>query len=367
MDFEHPEERRMLVDSIDRFLDNRYDLGRRNAVAFSDDGWSRQTWQDLAEMGVLAALFPENAGGLAGTGFDISAVFDSLGQRLVVEPLLDALMAGRLLASSGEQEELDRLIAGERVVLPALEEPASRYDLRAVAAEAMPNGERWAISGTKTNVAQAGAGDAFLATARDAAGKLSLFLVEADAPGVSLRDFALIDGGRGADLTLESAPARLVGEPGNAPQAIEAAVSAGLVALSAEAVAIMDAVRDQTLEYLRTRKQFGQPIGQFQALKHRMASLSLEIEQARSAVIFAAAHLEADRLTRERAASSAKFTTSRIGTMVVEEAIQMHGGMGMTWELPLSHYVKRLITIGHLLGDEDHHLDRYIALGREHK
>jgi alkylation response protein AidB-like acyl-CoA dehydrogenase len=194
---------------------------------------------------------------------------------------------------------------------------------------------------------------------------LSLFLVEAGAPGLSLRDFALIDGGRGGEISIAGGSARRIGEEGAAGPVIEAASAAGLVALCAEAVAIMEAIREQTLEYLRTRRQFGQPIGQFQALRHRMADVALEIEQARSAALNAAALLEADRLARERAVSAAKFTVDRVGTLVAEEAIQMHGGIGMTWELPLSHYAKRLVMIGHLLGDEDHHLDRYIALGRE--
>jgi hypothetical protein len=172
----------------------------------------------------------------------------------------------------------------------------------------------------------------------------------------------MIDGGRGGDVIFDGAAARLMGAEGGATGPIEAATAAGLLALSAEAVGIMDALRDQTLDYLRTRKQFGVPIGSFQALKHRMADLALEIEQARSAVTNAAAALDAPRAERERSASAAKFTIGRVGTLAAEEAIQLHGGIGMTWELPLSHFAKRLIMIGHQLGDEDYHLDRYIRL-----
>jgi len=335
MEFEQPPERRMLVDTLARYLGDRYDLTERSRIAYSPDGWSREHWRALAELGVIGALFDESAGGLAGSGHDIAAVFGSLGRALVVEPFLGTLIAGRALADAGETDLLEKIIAGEWIVLPAFEGPDGI-------------------------IAQAGAADAVVAC--DGA---SLFLVEADAPGVSQTDFALIDGGRGGQLSGDPAYGRLLGEPGSAAPIVEAAIAAGLVGVCAEAVAIMDAMRDQTLEYLRTRTQFGQPIGQFQALKHRMADFALEVEQARSAAINAAAALDADRIDRERAASAAKFTIGRVGTLIAEEAIQMHGGIGMTWELPMTHYAKRLIMIGHLLGDEDHHLDRYIALGRE--
>lgn len=329
MDFEQPEERRMLVATIDRYLDDRYDLDERSRIARSPEGWSREHWRELANLGVIGALFPEGAGGLAGSGFDIAAVFGSLGRRLVVEPFLGTLMAGHMLASAGRGDLLEEMIQGKRIILAACEEGAI--------------------------VAQAAAADAFVMSD----GK-SLYLV--DSTDVTRSDAALFDGGRGAENVMfcQVSENRI----GEALPIVEAATAAGLVALCAEAVAIMDVIRDQTLEYLRTRKQFGQPIGQFQVLKHRMATVALEIEQARSAATNAAALLEGERIARERAVSAAKFTIGRAGTLVAEEAIQMHGGIGMTWELPLTHYAKRLVMIGHLLGDEDHHLDRYIALGR---
>jgi alkylation response protein AidB-like acyl-CoA dehydrogenase len=221
------------------------------------------------------------------------------------------------------------MIQGKRIILPACEDSAI--------------------------TAQAAAADAFVMS-----DEVSLYLVEAS--DVPFTDHQLVDGGRGANVMFCQVSANRIGD---APAIVEAATAAGLVALCAEAVAIMDVIRDQTLEYLRTRKQFGQPIGQFQVLKHRMATVALEIEQARSAATNAAALLEGERIARERAVSAAKFTIGRAGILVAEEAIQMHGGIGMTWELPLSHYAKRLVMIGHLLGDEDHHLDRYIALGRK--
>jgi len=206
----------------------------------------------------------------------------------------------------------------------------------------------------------------------DAAG-IGLFVVPADAPGVSLRDYRKIDGGRAAEVRFErvalpadaalGAPDAHDGEAGAA--LLERVLGYGLLALSAEALGAMDIAKEYTLDYLRTRKQFGMPIGSFQALQHRMADLLLEVEQARSAVINAAAQLDAPRAVRERALAAAKYTIGRIGTLVAEESIQLHGGIGMTWELPLSHYAKRLVMIDHQLGDEDHQLARYIALSKQ--
>jgi alkylation response protein AidB-like acyl-CoA dehydrogenase len=355
MNFALAPEIAMLVESIDRYLADRYPLKAR-------EGTSREHWQALAELGVTAALFPEQDGGLAGSGHDIAAVFGALGRGLVTEPFLGALMAGRLLAAAGEHDLLGQVIAGEVVAVLGHEEADSHYVLDAIETRGERLGDAWALTGTKVVVPGLAAADFILVTAQAPEG-LSLFLLEPNGSGAMIQDYALIDGGCGGDLVLDRAPARLLGTAGQALPLIEAATAAGLTAISAEAVAVMDVLLAQTLEYLRTRKQFGVPIGSFQALKHRMANLALEIEQARSAAYNAAAALDAQRVTRERAASAAKFTIGRVGTLASEEAIQLHGGIGMTWELPLSHYAKRLSMIGQELGDEDHHLERYVALG----
>jgi alkylation response protein AidB-like acyl-CoA dehydrogenase len=233
-------------------------------------------------------------------------------------------------------------------------------------------GSDWVLNGAKAVVQHGESADLFVVSARnggaveDEAG-ICLFLVPADAKGVAVRGYPTIDGGRAAELTLQDVKLTadaLLGAPGAGFATLENAVGAGIVALCAEALGAMDEAKKATLEYLQTRKQFGMFIGSFQALQHRMANMLLEIEQARSAVINAAAALSAERIVRERALSAAKYSIGRIGTLVAEESIQMHGGIGMTWELPLAHYAKRLIMIDHQLGDEDHHLARYIELGR---
>jgi alkylation response protein AidB-like acyl-CoA dehydrogenase len=368
MDFTHTEDRQMLADSLGRYLQQRYPIDVRHGIAESDAGWSTEHWSALAELGVIGALFGEAQGGFGGMGFDIGVVFEQLGRALSVEPFLGTLMAGRALARAGGQDGLlESVIAGSAVLAFAHDEPDSRYDPSEVSTHAVQAGDGWTLTGAKAVVPQLEAADFILVSARiagavaDQSG-IGLFLVDKHAPGVAIRGYPMIDGGRGGELALASTPATLVARDGY--PLIEEAVAAGIAALAWEAVGVMDVLKGATLDYLRTRKQFGVPIGKFQALQHRMATVALEIEQARSAAINAAAALDGPRGPRERAASAAKFTIGRVGTLAAEEAIQMHGGIGMTWELPLSHYAKRLTLIGHQLGDEDHHLARFTALGR---
>jgi alkylation response protein AidB-like acyl-CoA dehydrogenase len=375
MNFQHTDDRRMLADTLDRFIRDKYPFATRDRIAKSPQGFSREIWQELAELGVIGALFSEADGGFGGEGFDIAVVFESLGRGLVVEPLLCAVLAGRAIAAaeSGAQKQwIEKIIAGESIAAFAHDEADAHYTLAHVQTRAKQEGSDWVLSGAKAVVQHGESADVFVVSARnsgtveDEAG-ISLFLVPADAQGLAVRGYPTIDGGRAAELTLQDVklPANaLLGAPGAGFATIENAVGAGIVALCAEALGAMDEAKKATLEYLQTRKQFGMFIGSFQALQHRMANMLLEIEQARSAVINAAAALSAERVVRERALSAAKFSIGRIGTLVAEESIQMHGGIGMTWELPLAHYAKRLIMIDHQLGDEDHHLQRYIELGR---
>lgn len=368
MDFNHSADRQMLVDTLRRYLQKRYPMDTRLEIASSEQGWSPVHWAELADLGIIGALFDPEVGGFGGSGFDIAAVFEQLGRALVLEPFLGALMAGWSLAEADSHELLLReTIAGSAIVALAHEEPQSRYDLADIALAAERDGNDWLLTGTKIVVSQIEAADHFIVSARvshspgDQAG-IGLFLVVREAGGVAVRGYPLVDGGRGGELVLEHAPATLIHDDGH--RVLEAVTAAGVVGLAWEAVGIMDFLKSATLEYLRTRKQFGVPIGKFQALQHRMATMALEIEQARSAAINAADALCQDRYKRERFASAAKYTIGRVGTLVAEEAIQIHGGIGMAWETPVSHYAKRLTMIGHQLGDEDHHLARYSALGR---
>jgi len=376
MNFEHTEDRRMLADSLGRFLREQYTFETRDRIARSPEGFSAAHWQQIAGLGAIGALFGEADGGYGGDGFDIAVVFEQLGRALAVEPFLGTLIVGRAIAAAGSEAQRARLadiIEGSCIAALAHGEPDAYYAQARVSTRAKKQGDGWVLDGAKAVVAQAEAADLLLVSARtsgditDEAG-ISLFLVPAGTAGVSLRGYPVIDGGRAAEVTLQGVALgadALLGREGEGYPVLERAIGAGLVALTAEAVGAMDMAKEATLEYLRTRKQFGVPIGSFQALQHRMADMLLEVEQARSALINAAAALDdPDRTKRERALSAAKFTIGRIGTLVAEESIQLHGGIGMTWELPLAHYAKRLVMINHQLGDEDHHLERYIALGR---
>jgi alkylation response protein AidB-like acyl-CoA dehydrogenase len=374
MNFQHTEDRRMLADTLNRFVTEQYRFDTRDRIARSVQGFSSDLWNRFAELGVIGALFDEADGGFGGGGFDIAVVFESLGRGLVVEPFLDTLIVGRAIALSGNDAQratLGALIDGSRIVALAHGEPDSHYELSRVTTRAQRSGDMWQLNGAKAVVQHGEHASHFLVSARtagadDAQEGVTLFLVPRDAKGVGVRGYRKIDGGRAAEVTFDNVTLggdALLGAAGVGFATLEYAIGCGVLALCAEALGAMDVAKDSTLDYLRTRKQFGVPIGSFQALQHRMADLLLEIEQARSAVINAAAALGAERRVRERALSAAKYSIGRIGTRVAEECIQLHGGIGMTWELPLAHYAKRLVMIDHQLGDEDHHLERFVALG----
>lgn len=377
MDFTHTEERRMLGETIARFLADNYTMETRNKLAESDEGFSRDYWARMAELGIIGALFSEEDGGFGGKGFDISAVFEELGRAAVVEPFLQSgVLGGGLIAALGSDAQkavLESVMAGETLVALAHGEPEGRYELAEVATRAEQEGSGWKLAGQKAVVTSGDSADLLVVSARvsgalDDPDGIALFLVDANAEGIERRGYPTMDGGRAAEIALNGVTVEgsaLLGKPGAAYEALEAACAAATLAICAEAVGAMEASKELTLEYLRTRTQFGRPIGQFQALQHRMADVLIEIEQARSSVINAAGHLDADRLTRERSVSAAKNMIGRVGKLVAEETIQLHGGIGMTHEYALPHFAKRIVMIDHMLGDSDHHLQRYIELARE--
>ncbi len=374
MNFDLTEERQMLQDTLRRFLRDRYDTATRNKILESDTGLSTEIWSELAELGIIGALFTEEQGGFGGKGFDIAVVFEELGRAGVVEPFLDtAVLAGGLIADLGDetqQSHVEEIIGGGLHLALAHGEPNSRYDLTRVATTATAKGDDIVLNGRKVVVVNAEAADMLVVSAREGGGEfdadgISLFLVPKDAKGLTMQGYALLAGGRAAEVTLDEvtvpASARL-GAAGKASDAIEARIAAANVAQTAETLGAMETACRLTKEYLGTRKQFGRPIGTFQALAHRMADLLIEMEQARSAVILAAGHLEDDRGVRERHVSAAKNLIGRIGRLVGEESIQLHGGIAMTQEYELAHIAKRIVMADHRFGDVDHHLERFIAL-----
>ncbi|MEO7787004.1 MAG: acyl-CoA dehydrogenase [Sphingomicrobium sp.] len=372
MDFSLSDDRRMLADTLNRFVADECGPFVRADAAKTAPGYDPARWSRFAELGVVGALFGEGAGGFGGLGFDIMVVFEALGKGLAAEPFLSALMAGRALAAAGRADEVEAIIAGTRVVAFAHEEAEAGYEPNHVTTRAERSDDAWLLTGAKAVVRDAEGAAALLVSARtsgadEAAEGISLFLVPADAAGLTVQGYPCIDGGRAAEIRLENVrlpAAALVGSEDGGAAMVADATAAGIVALGGEALGAMDVVRDATLDYLRTRVQFGEPIGRNQALQHRMASLLLEIEQARSSVINAAAALDGPAEGRERTLAAMKYTIGKTGTFVAEEAIQLHGGIGMTWELPMTHFAKRLVMIDHQLGDEDYHLARFAELGR---
>ncbi len=371
MNFQHTETRQIMGDTLSRYLSERYgsEIRRRSSVA---PGHDRGTWAKMVELGALGALFDDKDGGYGGSGFDIMVVFEALGGGLVVEPLLGSLMCGRALALAGH-EARHGVVAGDTLIAFAHQEPASRHELAHVETRALLSAGGWSVSGSKSVVLDAEACTHALVSARVGGGAtepagIALFIVALDAPGVTVRSYPLIDGGHAAELDLRDVKLgaeALVAGPERGFDIIEQVAGLGILALCAEGLGLMESLKTATIEYLGTRVQFGTPIGSNQALQHRMVDLLIDIEQARSAVINAAAALDQARLPREQALSAAKYTLGTNGIRVAEEAIQMHGGIGMTQELPAAQTAKRLIMIDHQLGDADHHLERYIALGRE--
>ncbi len=366
MNFSHTEERQMLADMAGRFVREQYSIDTRHKHAALDEGFSRETWAQMAELGLIGALFTEDAGGFGGTGFDIAVVFEELGKGLVTEPFLANLLAGTIL--SDRSELIEEVIGGATLLALAHGEPGSRYDTSHVETTAEKDGDAWVLNGNKAVVLNGDSADHLIISARTSGNTtdrdgISLFLVPADAGGIHRRGFGSIDGYQAAEIALKDVSASdMIGEEGQGLALVEKAWRAGTLAVSAEAMGAIEVCINMTLDYLKTRKQFGIIIGKFQALQHRMADMMMEREQIRSALINAAGHLETDEA--EWHISALKNLVGRSGRMIAEESIQMHGGIAMTWEYAAGHFAKRVIMIDHLFGDCDHHLERIIKLDR---
>ena len=330
MDFNHTEERRMLADSLRRTLARGAD------------------WSALAELGVLGALFTEDEGGFGGTGFDLAVVFEELGRAGSMEPVLEAGLAGGLLADAGRADLVEQIIAGDLKVTLGWQEPGLRYDLGPLSTRA----ENGRLTGKKSFVTNAEGAGLILVTALHN-GAPHLFALAPDAPGVTLHTTPALMGGSISELTLTAASADLIG-----PADLDNRLAAATLAVCADTLGVMETVKAMTLDYLRTRTQFGRAIGSFQALQHRMADVAIEIEMARSAVINLSGALTAP--DRDRQVSAAKSLIGRTARLVAEESIQMHGGIAMTEAYALAPLARRLIAADHRFGDEDWHLARFL-------
>jgi alkylation response protein AidB-like acyl-CoA dehydrogenase len=371
MDFNFNDEQLQLADALKRWVAREYGSEVRRAIVASASGTSDAAWAGLSELGLTALPLPATQGGFDGGAVDMFGVMQELGRGLVVEPYFATVLGAEFLKRGGAHGGLLEAVAGGRLKLAcALGERQSRHDLRDIATRAQADGDGWRLSGEKKVVlhgAQAGVIVVSVRTRgaqRDADG-ITLFALPAGAAGLQVTEYRTLDGRRAADLRLDGVfadAAALIGSEHTGWDILDAAADYGAGLLCADALGAMEALFGATLDYLKTRQQFGVPIGKFQALQHRMADMAIHLEQARSMALLAAVRLdEGDALERRRAVSAAKYRVGLAARFVGQQAVQLHGGMGVTDELPAAHYFKRLSTIELMLGDCDHHLARFIA------
>lgn len=375
MDFDLTEEQRLLKESVDRLIADRYTFEQRKKYMTEPDGWSRDLWSQYAELGLLGLPFPESFGGFGGGPVETMIVMEAFGRGLILEPFFATVILGggliRHLGSEAQQTELIPQIAqGQRKFAFAHIERRSRWNLADVATTARSNGSSWVLNGAKSVVLHGDVADSILVTARVSGEQadrngIGLFLIDASTSGVSRRGYPTQDGQRAAEITLDNVRTETVlGEPGQVLLAIEQAVDEAIAALCAEAIGVMACMHEITLDYLKTRQQFGRPIGQFQVLQHRAVDMLTAVEQARSMAMFATMMArEPDATERRRAICAAKAQIGRSGRHVSHEAVQLHGGIGMTMEYKVGHYFKRMTMIDQTFGDADQHLAELALLG----
>jgi alkylation response protein AidB-like acyl-CoA dehydrogenase len=375
MNFDLNDEQQLLSDTIKRFVSTHYNFDARSKIIATQAGYSEDVWSAMAEMGLLGLPFAAEHGGFGGSTADVMLVMEAIGEGLLVEPYLATVgLGGRLVARFGTAAQqgqiLPALIQGKKKLAFAHTERRARYDLRRVALRARRSGDGWVLDGEKDVVLHGGCADALVVSARtsggdaDATGQ-SLFLVDRGTPGLSLRERRTLDNLRVADIRLSGVKVSgdaLLGAEGGAYEQIEEVVDYATALLCAEAVGAIRYANEATLEYIKNRRQFGVPIGSFQVLQHRAVDMLISYEQARSMEYLACVKVDtADAAERRRVVSAAKIKVADACRHVSQEAVQLHGGMGMTEELKISHTFRRLTMIASAFGDAEHHLERFAA------
>jgi len=377
MDFELSEEQRLLKDSVERLLTDRYTFDARQRFMQEPLGFSRELWHRYAELGLLGLPFKEEYGGVGGGPVETMIVMEAFGGALALEPFLATIVLGGGCLHLGATAELrasliPKIVNGDLLLAFAHAERQSRYDLGDVALTARKDGSNYVLDGAKTLIVHGDCADKLIVSARLAGERrdphgIGLFLVDADAAGLSRRGYPTVDGLRAAEVTLAGVRVgaeAVIGEPGNAFPLIARVVDTAIAALAAEAVGAMAAMHQLTVDYLKTRKQFGVPIGSFQVLQHRAADMLIALEQARSMCMLATMMTdERDEVDRCKAIAAAKVQIGRSGRFIGQQAIQLHGGIGMTMEYKVGHYFKRVTAIDTLFGDADHHLAKLARMG----
>tara|TARA_R110002096_G_scaffold23031_3_gene73565 strand:+ start:32300 stop:33433 length:1134 start_codon:yes stop_codon:yes gene_type:complete len=374
MDLSLNEMQEMLADSIEKFVANDYDFDTRQKYVDSEAGFSNEVWQTFADLGWTSILLSEADGGFGGGPVDLMVVMERLGRGLVVEPFLaNVVLAGGVLQRAGNKQQksdwLTAILAGELQAAVAFAEPSSAYEPANITTSATRNGDSWLLHGAKAYVLNGGRADLLVIPARDSGDRMdedgiTLFAIPADTPGVTVRDYPTVDGLRAAEIELDqvsATDAQLIGQLGQGFPALQAAINDATLAVCAEAVGVMNVLTEKTIEFAKNRVQFGVPIGTFQSLQHRMVEMYTACEQSRSLLMWAAMTLDSGGADAGDAIHAIKYQVGTAGRRVGEEAVQIHGGMGVTWELDVAHYFKRLTAIGLMFGDADWHLDKLAA------
>lgn len=374
MDFSYSDEQKLIKEQVEKFVQNDYSFETRNKILEMDDGFDRSVWQQFAELGWLGVPFSEEDGGFGGGAIETSLIMEAFGNGMVVEPYLSTIvLSGNALAFAGSSEQKAELLAGviggELLMSVAYAEAKSGYNLANVGTSATKAGDAYKVSGEKVVVLGGESADKVIVSARTSGGNsdedgISLFIVDTKAAGVEVRGYKTMDGGRAANISFNEAPAELLGEEGKGFAVLDRVIDYGIVAASAQALGEMNSSFQKTLAYMKTREQFGKPIGSFQVIQHRMVDMFTHVESSRSMLIMASMKVASeDVVERKKAVSGAKVYIGDAARAVAQDAVQLHGGIGMTEELDIGHYFRRLTLFCSIFGSTGYHLRRFADQG----
>ena len=375
MDFTFNEEQSLIQDQVDQFILKEYDWETRQSLSHSDLGFGQENWQKFAELGWLGISVSEDSGGFGGSAIESMLIMEAFGKGLVVEPFLETMiMSGGILDDHGSADQksslLEPAIAGNMQLALAYAEPQSRFNLSDVVTEAKADGDNFILNGYKSVVMNGPSANKIIVSARTSGSQLdengiTLFVIDSEASGLNKANYKTVDGRRASDLTIENVSVSrddIVGELDSGYEILDSAIDKAILAISAEAVGAMEVLYKTTVEYTKTREQFGTAIGKFQVLQHRMVDMFMEYEQCKSLLYMATMKHEEGAVDSKKAISGLKYQVGKAGKFIGQQAVQLHGGMGVTDELNVGHYFKRLTTVGTIFGNTDYHLKKYTSL-----
>ena len=375
MDFTFNEEQSLIQDQVDQFIQKEYDWETRQSLSNSDLGFGQENWRKFAELGWLGISVSEDSGGFGGSAIESMLIMEAFGKGLVVEPFLETMiMSGGIIDDHGTVEQksvlLEPAIAGDMQLALAYAEPQSRFNLSDVVTEAKADGENFILNGYKSVVMNGPSANKIIISARTSGSQLdengiTLFVIDSEASGLNKTNYKTVDGRRASDLTIENVSVSqddIVGELDLGYKILDSAIDKAILAISAEAVGAMEVLYKATVEYTKTREQFGTAIGKFQVLQHRMVDMFMEYEQCKSLLYMATMKHEEGAMDSKKAISGLKYKVGKAGKFIGQQAVQLHGGMGVTDELNVGHYFKILTTVGTIFGNTDYHLKKYTSL-----